>query len=104
MLTLNAEDLLLVKALLKKWVPNSVVIGYGSRVKGTSHEGSDLDLVVKNPRNPEQPTPELAELKQGFSESNLPILVDVMDWAYLPASFRDEINQQHVILQSIAPE
>lgn len=99
-LALREDDLHLIRALLKKWVPQYLVMAYGSRVKGLSHEGSDLDLVIKNPINPEKPTLEIADLKQSFSESNLPILVDVMDWAYLPAAYRDEIDHVNVILQS----
>jgi len=98
---LNTDDLDLVKALLKQWVPKSLVMAYGSRVKGTSHEGSDLDLVIKNPINPETPTPQITELQQSFSESNLPILVDVMDWAYLPTTYRNEISQLNVIIQLV---
>jgi predicted nucleotidyltransferase len=98
-LILNEEDLLLVKSLLQKWVPNSLVMACGSRVKGLSHGGSDLDLVVMNPKNPDEPTPEITDLKESFSESNLPILVDVIDWAYLPASFKEDVNKIHVVVQ-----
>ena len=98
-LMLNEDDLHLVKFLLKKWVPHSLVMAYGSRVKGCSHEGSDLDLVIRNPINPELPTPESTDLKQSLTESDLPRLVDVMDWAYLPVSFRDEIDRLNVVLQ-----
>ena len=34
---------------------------------------------------------EVAHLRDAFSESNLPILVDVLDWAQIPDSFRQEI-------------
>lgn len=98
-LVLNPEDLATVKSLLKKWVPNSVVMAYGSRVKDTCHAGSDLDLVIKNPINPDIPTAQLNDLKQSFSDSDLPILVDVMDWAYLPISYKNEINTLNVIIE-----
>ena len=32
-------------------------------------------------------------------ESNLPIRVDVVDWARIPASFHREIEQAYVVVQ-----
>ena len=98
-LILDDKDLFLVQTLLQRWVPDALVMAYGSRVKGGCHEGSDLDLVIQNPVNPEQAIREMPSLKQAFSESDIPILVDVMDWAYLPKSYRDEINKINVIVQ-----
>lgn len=98
-LDINPDDLLLIQSLLKKWAPDALILAYGSRVKGTSHEGSDLDLVIKNKRNPEEPSAELFDLKLAFSESTLPILVDLMDWAYLPTTYQDEINKLNVAIQ-----
>jgi predicted nucleotidyltransferase len=60
-------------------------------VNGTAHEGSDLDLVVRNPADLSHPQPDMSELREAFSESNLPILVDLLDWARIPESFRQEI-------------
>ena len=33
-----------------------------------------------------------------FSESNLPILVDIQDWARIPDSFREEIERTGVVI------
>ncbi len=85
-----------IKALIEQWMPGVDVWAYGSRVKGLAHDLSDLDLVIRNRQNLEQPTPHLASLKQKFQESDLPILVDVMDWAYLPETYREEIQQTYV--------
>lgn len=60
-------------------------------MNGTAHEGSDLDLVVRNPADLSHPQPDMSELREAFSESNLPILVDLLDWARIPESFRQEI-------------
>ena len=67
---------------------------YGSRVNGTAYEGSDLDLFVRNPAGLDIPSLDLAALRQAFAESNLPILVDVLDWARIPESFRLEISRK----------
>jgi hypothetical protein len=42
--------------------------------------------------------PNLGRLMQAFSDGDLPILVDVYDWARMPAAFQREIEQAHVVL------
>ena len=87
-------------ALLHAHVPEAEVWAYGSRLNGNSHANSDLDLVVRNPADPTQALPAVARLREALSESNLPILVDVLDWSRIPEAFRTEIARAHVILHS----
>ncbi|MDE2997755.1 MAG: restriction endonuclease subunit S [Gemmatimonadota bacterium] len=84
--------------LLREHVPEAEVWAFGSRITGESHEGSDLDLVVRGP--------ELKPLYDGFFElleaieqSNIPILVQAHDWARLPASFQQEIERDYMVVQ-----
>ena len=49
MLDLRPEWLEIVRHLLAVHLPDAEVWAYGSRVQGTCHEGSDLDLVARNP-------------------------------------------------------
>jgi len=88
-----------VKALLCTHVPHAEVWAYGSRVTGSSHEASDLDLVLRNPQNLHEEIGALHEIMEAFSESNLPIRVDIMDWARVPESFHREIERAHVVVQ-----
>lgn len=88
-----------VQALLRAHVPHAEVWAYGSRVSGGNHEASDLDLVLRNPHNLKEASGALFELKEAFIESNLPIRVDVMDWARVPESFHREIERVHVVVQ-----
>lgn len=88
-----------VKFLLRVHVPQAEVWAYGSRVSGGSHEASDLDLVLRNPHDLHAEIGALYDLKEAFIESNLPIRVDVMDWALIPESFRLEIEREHVAVQ-----
>ena len=99
---LNLESTYLseVKSILQQHIPDSEVWAYGSRVKGTCHVASDLDLVVRNPLHLEAPTDNLAQVKQAFQDSNLPIFVDLMDWAYLPETYQKEIQKHYVVIQS----
>jgi uncharacterized protein len=74
---------------------------YGSRVNGTAHEGSDLDLVVITPKRDKVPLDILLDLKEKISESNIPILVELFDWARLPRSFHSNIEACHEIFWSV---
>ena len=84
--------------LLRKHVPDAEVWAYGSRVNGKSHEGSDLDLVVRGQDLKPLPTGQLADLIEAIEQSNVPILVQAHDWARLPESFHREIEREHVVL------
>ena len=98
-LDLPEKYLTQVQSLLRAHVPDAEVWAYGSRVRGGSHEASDLDLVLRNPCDLSAATDGLSDLKEALIESNLPIRVDIMDWARIPASFHREIEQAHVTVQ-----
>jgi len=99
MLELRQKDAETLMRLLEQNVPDAEVWGYGSRLKGYSHSASDLDLVLRNPSDLSTPQTRLAQLKDALSESDLPILVDVVDWARIPESFRCEIEKEHRVMQ-----
>lgn len=99
MLNLKPEYLITIRKILAEHVPTMIVWAYGSRISGSSHGGSDLDLVVINPQASTKPQNNIAELRDAFSESELPILVDVMDWAQIPESFRQEIKRRYSVVQ-----
>ena len=89
----------IVEALLREHVPDAEVWAYGSRVNGESHEGSDLDLVVRGPDLKRIPSGPLAGLIEALEDSNVPILVQTHDWARLPESFHWEIERGYVVVQ-----
>ena len=82
-LRLSPRHRRLLEVLLQKHVPNVEVWAYGSRVNGSAHEASDLDLVLRSPTL-EPLGPEYSDLVAALEESNIPILVQVHDWARLP--------------------
>ena len=103
-LELRPQYLQQLQKLLGEHAPWAEIWAYGSRVDGTCHEASDLDLVLRNPEELSRPCEKLYELKQAFAESDLPILVEILDWARTPASFRREIEKAHFKLQRPAAE
>ena len=87
-----------LEALLHEYVPDAEVWAYGSRVNGQSHPGSDLDLVIRSPTL-ELLGAEYHNLIRALEQSNIPILVQAHDWARLPETFHQKIEQDYVILQ-----
>ena len=85
-------------ALLREHLPGIEVWAYGSRVNGNSHDGSDLDLVLRAPDLQEIPIGPLTDFTEALHNSTLPFLVEARDWARLPESFHREIEQGHVVL------
>lgn len=98
-LQLPPRYLAMVAQLLQQHVPDAEVWAYGSRVAGDSYDASDLDLVVRNPGDLHESIARVALLKEAFVESDLPIIVQVVDWARIPEDFRHEIEAGHVVLQ-----
>ncbi len=87
-----------LETLLRKYLPAVEVWAYGSRVNGRSHDGSDLDLVLRGPGLAEIPLGQLAEFEDAIRESNIPFLVEARDWARLPKLFHREIERDYVVL------
>ncbi len=99
-LNLRPRHLQMVCALLQQHLPLAEVWAYGSRVNGNGHEASDLDLVVRQPYDLDQPTTNMAEIREACVESNLPIRVEIVDWARIPANFHNEIERSYVVVQA----
>lgn len=96
LLALDARHLRTLKALLAQHTPHAQVWAYGSRVNGTSHEGSDLDLVLRHRTDLSQKVLGAQTLKEALQASNLPILVDVHQWTDLPEAFCRNIEEGYV--------
>lgn len=102
-LDLAPRHLALLRELLARHVPAAEAWAYGSRVNGSSHEGSDLDLVLRAPCDPTADIAGLPALAEALQASSLPMLVDLHRWADLPESFRQEIGQRYVVIQTGRP-
>ena len=94
MIQLPRRYLQIVKKILKETIPTRQVLVFGSRVTKTFKPHSDLDLCVMG-HNPVSLS-ELASLREAFSESDLPIRVDLVDWATITPEFRAIIKNNSV--------
>lgn len=86
-----------VLSILKRFVPHETVAVFGSRVQGTAKPTSDIDVVIMN-KAPLTTTIE-TELTQAFSDSTLPMKVDIVQWATTNEGFRKIIEEKNVRIQ-----
>lgn len=98
MIDLSTQYLSDIKNILLSKVPNLEVRVFGSRVNGNASRYSDLDLAIVGKEKIDWRI--IEELKDEFSESNLPIMVDVLDWNAISEEFREIINQHYEVIQS----
>ena len=88
-----------LEALLQEHLPDAEVWAYGSRVSGKSHDGSDLDLVLRGLDLREIPLCRLGDFEEAVRRSNIPFLVEARDWARLPERFHRNIERDYVVLR-----
>ncbi|MCF6179780.1 MAG: nucleotidyltransferase domain-containing protein [Geopsychrobacter sp.] len=96
--SLKPSELEIVHSILARLVPDLEVWAFGSRVRGTAREFSDLDIVLITASV--LPLAVKADLVAAFSQSDLPFKVDIVDWSVTDAGFRKIIEQQKVVLQA----
>ena len=94
---LEPRHLVMIEQMLQEIIPEARVWCFGSRVHGRGLKRfSDLDLVV---RDEEDMQAQLKKLCDAFEASNLPIKVDLSEWNQLPDWLKQDIFEEHVVLQ-----
>lgn len=76
--------------LLRQFLPGFRIWAFGSRVNGKARRYSDLDLAVLGDAAIDWLV--LAQLREALSESDLPIMVDIVDLKSVSAEFRLHIE------------
>jgi predicted nucleotidyltransferase len=86
--------------IFSSMTPPITVWAYGSRVNGKAHSGCDLDLVLRTEDLKPIAAQELNTLCEKITNSNIPILVELRDWAMLPNNFHNNIESNYEVLFS----
>ncbi len=94
MIDLPPDQLEQVRELVRLHLREGRVFAFGSRVSGKSRKFSDLDLMVKADGG--VPWRTLADIRESFESSDLPITVDVIDWDSCTEQFRRIVEPQLV--------
>ena len=100
MIDLNPKHFETVQHILAQHVPGCEVRAFGSRVKWTAKDYSDLDLAVVG----SQPLSwrQRGQLTEAFEESDLPMRVDVLDWHTISEEFKKIITEEYEVIQGSA--
>jgi len=99
---LRNKDHQLLLLLAEKTIKTPCQIwAYGSRVDGSAHETSDLDLVIRTHNLQSLPRDEFSQLKRRLQTQISPLLVQVMDWEDIPQSFKANILANYIVLKEV---
>ncbi|MEH6359068.1 MAG: nucleotidyltransferase domain-containing protein [Pseudomonadales bacterium] len=104
MIDLRAKDRLILCQLAQQiFTQGTKIWAYGSRVKGTNHDASDLDLVVHfdSTSSDNESFEQLVNFKEALQESTIPIFVQVFAWSQIPESFKSNIEENYQVLFSV---
>lgn len=93
MLDIKKKHLEALEKIFDEYCPKAEIWAFGSRIKNESHSGSDLDLAVKSFHEENKTVSELREL---VNNSDIPFLVEILDFEKIPKSFQGEILKKYV--------
>ncbi len=97
MIDLKKELLDKVKQILNDNVPQYKALMFGSRIYGTARKFSDIDIALIGPEKIEWR--EIENLKDVFAESDLPMIVDIVDFNSVSKSFKMIINKNYEVIK-----
>ena len=97
-INIKPRHLQIVHKILQRHLIDQKVWVFGSRIQHNAKQTSDLDLCIEG--RTELPLKLLADLRDDFSESNLPYKIDISDWHNLSDNFRKIIEQNKILLWS----
>jgi len=90
---LSPEDLAIVRAILFPYKSHEFNV-FGSRSRGDHKKFSDVDICYLRPL----PREAVGDIKEQLSNSNLPYMVDLVDWTRCSPEFRDLVKDDLVPL------
>jgi len=92
MLQLEKKHQQIVQQILNKYPYRFHV--YGSRAKGTARKLSDLDLCYQQ----NIPESTVFQIEEEFKESDLPFLVELVNWKEMSSAFQELIKSDLIPL------
>ncbi|MCD6475061.1 MAG: nucleotidyltransferase domain-containing protein, partial [Anaerolineaceae bacterium] len=84
-----------VRSILHRYLPDTLIWAFGSRVSGTAYAASDLDLVAHLENETKL---SLTPVKTAFRDSNLPFTVELLNWSAIPRHFQQEILKNYEVV------
>ncbi len=73
---------------------------FGSRARGTARPDSDLDICLRG--DVAVPLEELGRLREAYEASNLPFVVDLVDFRDLPEVFQQQVLRDGIRILKVS--
>lgn len=89
---LDPQHYLWIKKILSTFFPGSKVFVFGSRARGDFKRYSDLDLAIQLSNPAKAKT--WQEVQEQFSESRIPIKIDLVELDKIDPDFRQSIDPE----------
>lgn len=87
----NAQQKEFIIAAIRRFFAAVEILAYGSRIKGTAQQYSDLDLALKGASPLE--LSKLGELKDTFANSDIPFKIEPLDFHRVSPDFQKIIEK-----------
>jgi len=96
MIQLLAGQITLVKNILTQYLPSHKTYVFGSRATNKAQKFSDLDLCIDGEKIS---FTQMINLKEAFSESDIPYFVDIVQKATISETFYNHIKSDFIELK-----
>ena len=95
---MNKSDYQILIQILNKYPYK--FYAYGSRAKGTAKKYSDLDLCYRE----NIPSYKVVELEEELENSDLPFMVELVNWQRMHSDFRERIQKDLVLISPVSEQ
>ena len=96
MIKLEKKYVTMIKRILTEQSPDCEVRLFGSRTNSKAVKYSDIDIALVGKRKLNWRL--IEKIKLAFSESDIPYMVDVVDWHAISPEFRKVIEKKFEVL------
>lgn len=93
---LSQSELNIVIEILKRLIPETTVLVFGSRATGNAKKMSDLDLCLLTAQALDFRI--LSDLKDAFVSSDLRMRVDICEFRSLPEGIKEKVTETGIAL------
>jgi uncharacterized protein len=81
--------------IISEKLPAAKIYLFGSRARGTNLSGADIDVALDN--HLEIPLSQLFKIQQAIEDSDVPLMVDVVDLHSVSDEFKNQVLKEGII-------
>lgn len=93
-MTVAREYQVILDNIIRKYLPKTKIVLFGSRARGTHNSGSDIDIALDNGEPISWAI--MGSIKEDIAESNIPFFVDIVDMHEISDDMLHSINKEGI--------